>query len=125
MMHDAASDWWRTFFSGPFVEWWLAATPAAQTRQEADFVAASLGVAPPARLLAVPCGGGRHSRPLAARGYAMTAVDLSADFLAAARSAPAEGPGTIAWEHREMRDLPWPGAFDGAFCLGNSFGYAT
>ena len=22
-----------------------------------------------------------------------------------------------------MRDLPWPGRFDGAFCLGNSFGY--
>ena len=22
-----------------------------------------------------------------------------------------------------MRDLPWPGRFDGAFCVGNSFGY--
>jgi SAM-dependent methyltransferase len=22
-----------------------------------------------------------------------------------------------------MRDLPWPAAFDGAFCLGNSFAY--
>jgi hypothetical protein len=22
-----------------------------------------------------------------------------------------------------MRDLPWPGRFDAAFCLGNSFGY--
>jgi len=22
-----------------------------------------------------------------------------------------------------MRDLPWPARFDGAFCLGNSFGY--
>jgi SAM-dependent methyltransferase len=22
-----------------------------------------------------------------------------------------------------MRDLPWPGKFDGAFCAGNSFGY--
>ena len=22
-----------------------------------------------------------------------------------------------------MRDLPWPGRFDGAFCVGDSFGY--
>jgi SAM-dependent methyltransferase len=22
-----------------------------------------------------------------------------------------------------MRELPWPGRFDGAFCVGNSFGY--
>src|SRR5260370_42576898 len=22
-----------------------------------------------------------------------------------------------------MRDLPWPGEFDGAYCFGNSFGY--
>ena len=29
----------------------------------------------------------------------------------------------VNWEHREMRDLPWPGRFDGAFCVGNSFGY--
>jgi O-methyltransferase involved in polyketide biosynthesis len=27
------------------------------------------------------------------------------------------------WEHRDMRDLPWKGEFDGAFCFGGSFGY--
>ena len=40
-------------------------------------------------------------------------------------------PGPEAWyvlegeqcEQRDMRDLPWPGRFDGAFCVGNSFGY--
>jgi SAM-dependent methyltransferase len=29
----------------------------------------------------------------------------------------------VTWEQRDMRDLPWPGRFDGAFCVGNSFGY--
>ena len=53
----------------------------------------------------------------------MTGVDISAEFLDAART-PAERPsGTITWEHREMRDLPWPETFDGAYCFGNSFGY--
>ena len=58
-----------------------------------------------------------------ARGYTVTGVDVSRDFLAVARS-QAEGRGLkIDWEERDMRDLPWPAAFDGAYCLGNSFGY--
>jgi SAM-dependent methyltransferase len=27
------------------------------------------------------------------------------------------------WHEREMRDLPWPEAFDAAYCFGNAFGY--
>src|SRR4051812_34452834 len=108
---DTPVDWWRTFFEGGFVDVWLRMPTAQQTDQEVTFVQEELQVPPPASLLDVPCGGGRHSRGLAARGYDMTGVDLSAGFLEAARSAPSEGPGTVAWESREMRDLPWPGRF--------------
>jgi SAM-dependent methyltransferase len=119
----APSDWWRTFFSGMVVESWLKATTAEQTRQEANFIRESLRVPPPARLLDVPCGGGRHCHALAEDGYEMTGVDLSAESLEAANVPSAGRSRTIAWEHREMRDLPWPEAFDGAYSLGNSFGY--
>ncbi len=116
-------NWWRTFFSGMAVESWLKMPQADQTRQDVDFLVESLGVPAPARLLDVPCGGGRHCHALADRGYDMTGVNISSEFLDAAR-APIERPsGTIAWEHREMRDLPWPSTFDGAYCFGNSFGY--
>lgn len=120
---NAPGDWWRTFFSGIMVDSWLKATTAEQTRQEADFIREALKVDPPARLLDVPCGGGRHSLALAGRGYDLTGVDISTDFLDAARSSSAEGTGRIAWEQREMRDLPWPESFDGAYSFGNSFGY--
>jgi len=69
----------------------------------------------------VPCGAGRLSLELAARGYRMTGVDLSPEFLSHARAADAER--RVVWEQRDMRDLPWRARFDGAFCLGNSFGY--
>ena len=100
----------------------MAPTPE-QTRQEADFIREALDVPTPAKLLDVPCGGGRHGIALAALGYDMTGVDISTDFLTAARSQAAGKPGKIAWEQREMRDLPWPERFDGAYCFGNSFGY--
>jgi SAM-dependent methyltransferase len=119
----AASDWWQTFFSGLAVEWWLRATTSDQTRQEADFIAESLAVPAPAKLLDVPCGGGRHCLALAERGYEMTGVDISTDFLAAARSQSEGQPHKVRWEQREMRDLPWPDGFDGAYSFGNSFAY--
>ena len=116
-------DWWRTFFSGLMVESWLMIPTVEQTQHEADFILEALGVAAPAKLLDVPCGGGRHSLVLAGRGYDMTGVDISTDFLTAARSQSAGLPGKIAWEQREMGNLPWPEGFDGAYCFGNSFGY--
>jgi SAM-dependent methyltransferase len=116
-------DWWQTFFSGAAVDFWLRATSEEQTRQEADFIVQRLALQPSARVLDVPCGGGRHSVALAARGYRPTGVDLSSEFLATARSAAAERSVAVDWQQREMRDLPWAGEFDGAFSFGNSFGY--
>jgi SAM-dependent methyltransferase len=118
-----SADWWQSFFSGLAVEMWLQATPEEVTRSEVDYLTRMLQVSAPARLLDVPCGGGHHSRVLAALGYRMTGVDMSDDFLKAARSHPSGGATPVLWEQRDMRDLPWPQTFDGAFCWGNSFSY--
>src|SRR5438045_3122876 len=80
-----------------------------------------LAVPSGAALLDVPCGGGRLSLALAERGYHLTGVDWSREFLDHARSRDTDH--RVTWEQRDMRDLPWPARFDGAFCLGNSFGY--
>jgi SAM-dependent methyltransferase len=46
---------------------------------------------------------------------------LSHAFLEHARSDPEAS--AVRWEERDMRDLPWRERFDGAYCVGNSFGY--
>jgi 2-polyprenyl-3-methyl-5-hydroxy-6-metoxy-1,4-benzoquinol methylase len=118
---NVASNWWEHFFEGLSVTLWLQALSPAHTEHEADAIARWLGAAAGAELLDVPCGGGRLSLALAGRGYRLTGVDLSSEFLEHARAS--DRTGGVTWEHREMRDLPWPGRFDGAFCVGNSFGY--
>jgi SAM-dependent methyltransferase len=120
---ESSADWWQTFFSGPMVASWLRAPAEEQTRQEAAFIQEALGIPPPATILDVPCGGGRHCVALASLGFDLTGVDLSSEFLEAARSQPTCSAGSVTWEHREMRDLPWAERFDGAFSFGNSFGY--
>jgi len=119
----ADPEWYRTFFAGLFVEIWLRVPSAAQDREEADFIEQQLRLPPGGRVLDVPCGGGRHCHQLAARGHHMTGVDISPQFLKAAREAAAQQRWTIDWREGDMRQLGAVGDFDGAFCFGNSFGY--
>jgi cyclopropane fatty-acyl-phospholipid synthase-like methyltransferase len=118
---DVQSNWWEQLFEGLAVKLWLQAVSPESTRREADVIERALAVTSGAKLLDVPCGGGRLSLVLAERGYRVTGVDLSREFLEHARSC--RGAERVTWAHREMRDLPWPERFDGAFCVGNSFGY--
>jgi SAM-dependent methyltransferase len=100
---------------------WLHALPAEHTEREADRLAGLLAAPAGAEILDVPCGAGRLALSLAGRGYRLTGVDWSSEFLAHARSR--DPVQQVAWEQRDMRNLPWEGRFDGAFCVGNSFGY--
>ncbi len=115
--------WYREFFSGMAVDFWLALEPQMPTVAEVDFVERMMRLPPRAELLDVPCGGGRHSVALAQRGHQVTALDISDGFLAAARRTAEQHEVAVRWEQRDMRDLPWAARFDGVVCFGNSFGY--
>ena len=119
----ARPDWWKDFFSGLIVEFWQNVMPADATRADCDFFEKSLSLAPEARVLDAPCGHGRFALELTRRGFRVTGVDISQDFLAAARADAAAEGLVVAWRQSDMRDLPWQGEFDAALCAGNSFGY--
>jgi len=117
------NDWWKDFFSGAVVDFWRRVVPPETTRTEADFLERMLSPPARAQLLDVPCGDGRLSLELARRGYRMTGVDISSDFLEFAREDSRRDGLEIEWCLSEMRDLPWEARFDGAFCAGSSFGF--
>ena len=123
MKSHLKQQWFESFFQGPAVDFWTRAMTPALTLADVDFLEKALEVKPGARLLDVPCGNGRHSIELARRGYRVTGIDLSDEFLAAARAEL-----DADWRKGDMRDLLSdgslePSTFDGAFCFGNSFGY--
>ena len=120
---NAPSDWWNHFFSGVAVDFWRSVVPPEATQADVDFLWKHLNLAPGARVLDVPCGAGRLALPLAERGCAMTGVDISAEFLDAAREAAAERGLSARFVQADMRRLPTDAPFDAAFCFGNSFGY--
>jgi SAM-dependent methyltransferase len=91
----------------------------AQTPAEIDALVKLLHLEPPARILDLPCGIGRHSAELARRGFAVTGVDLHEPYLAEAR---ASAPG-VEWIRADMREFTRPAAFDAVLNLYTSFGY--
>jgi cyclopropane fatty-acyl-phospholipid synthase-like methyltransferase len=118
-----SNDWYETFFRGIAVEVWRRALSPEQTRADVEFLTRSLDLAPGHRILDVPCGPGRHSIELAARGCRVSGIDLSQESVDAARADAAARGFQIDFRHGDMRELPWTAEFDGAFCFGNSFGY--
>jgi SAM-dependent methyltransferase len=113
------SNWQSNFFRGVALDFWRLAMTPEITATEVQFLERALQIAPGARLLDVPCGNGRHAIELAKRGCRVTGVDLAAEYIAEARSAPVDAE----WILGDMCDLPWSNAFDGAYCMGNSFCY--
>jgi SAM-dependent methyltransferase len=142
-----STNWYESFFHGLALDLWRKAISPKQTKREADFLVKVLQCEKDAHLLDVPCGNGRLSLALAARGYWVTGVDIAEEFIEEAKAGasnlsltgqnpPANAGGT------DKSRAPAPGChaqadfvlgnmsrvegvaiYDGAYCFGNSFGF--
>ncbi|MBX3080283.1 MAG: class I SAM-dependent methyltransferase [Anaerolineae bacterium] len=118
MTHDAAST-----FSGLMIDALVRGKNRRTTIDDTAYIVQRLRPARNAKLLDVPCGIGRISVELAGYGFSVTGVDLSPAALAACQQLAEERGVNVAWEQRDMRDLPWVDHFDGAICWWDSFGF--
>jgi SAM-dependent methyltransferase len=128
---DVPSNWYENFFHGVPLDLWRKAISAEQTRSEADFIELALLCKKGAHLLDVPCGNGRLSFELAGRGYRVTGIDISSEFVQEATSRlnpPADAGGTdltagVEFHIGNMSHIEGEEIYDGAYCFGNSFGF--
>ncbi|MBI2850037.1 MAG: methyltransferase domain-containing protein [Chloroflexi bacterium] len=76
-----------------------------------------------AHVLDLCCGVGRHSLELARRGFRVTGVDRTSEYLAQARELAKTEGLDIELIHQDMREFCRPEGFDAAINLFTSFGY--
>src|ERR1700716_3819347 len=91
------SNWYENFFHGVPLHLWRKVISPEKTRSEADFIEQALQCKKSAHLLDVPSGNGRLSFELAGRGYRVTGIDISTEFVQEAMSLlnpPADAGGT-------------------------------
>ena len=112
-----------TFFSGTYKEVWRKLIPAGLSEMECDFIEDVAGLQKGEAVLDLMCGYGRHALELARRGYRVTAVDNSVDYIseiqaAATREAlPVEAFAQGALEVQPDR------LYKAIICMGNSFAF--
>ena len=105
---------------GPFLS-----RPASLERAVADVdgILSLTSVAPTARVLDLCCGLGRHALELARRGFSVTGVDKTVQFLDQARRQAREEGLAIEFVQQDMRAFQQPNSFDLALNMNTSFGY--
>jgi SAM-dependent methyltransferase len=116
----AAAEWFASWFDTSYYHQLYAHRDVSEA---ADFIDALVGrLRPPAEaaILDLGCGAGRHARRLAAKGFDVTGLDLSADSI---RLASAFGHERLRFARHDMRDPFGFETFDYVLNLFTSFGY--
>lgn len=119
----ARTEWWRQLFETPLYFELYEAEDTKKAVHEASQAESLLGLSPPARILDVPCGYGRHSVELARRGYAVAGVDAAQTQIDRARQKAQDAGVSVDLHLRDARELDFESEFDAALNLFLSFGY--
>lgn len=121
---SSSSEWWESFFRGPWGEFQARGFPAQQqTGAEVDFLVSALKLNAGDTVLDLACGIGRHSVELAARGMNVTGVDFNRRALDVAESAAKKRGVAPRFVELDMREPQGGELFDAVICFWTSFGY--
>src|SRR6185369_9164736 len=115
--------WYRTFFDGIAVDFWVAAATPEWTTSDVAMIWRELNLKSGDRVLDCPCGHGRHAVELARRGCELIGVDISPYCLTLASDAAKKADVSIDLRLGDMLELPSLPPCDAAYTLGNAFGY--
>jgi SAM-dependent methyltransferase len=116
----ASADWFNNWFNTAYYHQLYFNRDEKEAAGFIQRLLQHLQPAPNARLVDVACGRGRHARILAASGYDVTGIDLSAENIALAQETAV---ANLQFYLHDMRLPFWINYFDLAFNLFTSFGY--
>lgn len=98
-------------------------TLSERTATEVDGMQNLLKLSPGASVLDLPCGYGRHSIELAARGYQITGLDINSTHLSRAREEARKRGIEAKFDKGNMLDFNVSEQFDAAINMFYSFGF--
>ena len=117
------SPWYETFFGRDYLDVYDYQFTPERAEAETGFAIKALGLQPGEEVLDLCCGQGRHAVLLAKHGCAVTALDLSAEYLALAEASARQAGVTLETVRADMRNIPFAGRFDAVVNMFSSFGY--
>ncbi len=113
--------WQKTMYDLEFAQATIASREYEKlARDEARFLMQSMALSPGDRLLDAPCGTGRHARLFAARGIAVTGLDINPLLIRMAKR-KSGGPDYKVGDLLSLKK--YQGRYDAVVNLFTSFGY--
>ncbi|MDD5502191.1 MAG: class I SAM-dependent methyltransferase [Candidatus Thermoplasmatota archaeon] len=91
--------------------------------KEIESAISLMGISAGAKILDLCCGQGRHSLELAKRGFAVTGVDFTAQYLEKAHAKAKAQKLNAEFVNSDMREFCRKCSFDAAINMFTSFGY--
>jgi SAM-dependent methyltransferase len=122
-MANQQKAWYVNFFGEDYLNIYRHTLTAERTEKEVAFAERKLALEAGARVLDLCCGPGRHSVLLAKRGYKVTGLDLSQQYLDLAQRAATDSEVAFDTVSADMREIPFNDYFDAAINMYSSFGY--
>lgn len=115
-------EWHRDFFKNSFYN---PASPLTikRAKEEVRFIIKAMKLKKGSEILDLCCGPGRHSILLAKRGFAVTGLDFSKDYISEAKKKAGKSGLKIDFLRGDMRNIKFTGEFDAVINLFTSFGY--
>ncbi|HEY2104937.1 MAG TPA: class I SAM-dependent methyltransferase [Candidatus Binataceae bacterium] len=122
-MAAQGSTWYVDFFRDDYLAVYNHLFSADGAEKEVAFAERALELKPGARILDLCCGQGRHSVPLARRGFQVTGLDLNPAYLDLAQQSAKSANVTLETIAADMRQIPFQDHFDAIVNMYSSFGY--
>lgn len=123
MIPAIPDNWYETFFEGINCEMWEKAITPEWTNAEIAFIQDIMQLSAGSKLLDIPCGTGRHSVILARKGFQLTSIDISAEYINSLKKIVEADRLPVHIVQEDILCVQLDSMYDGAFCLGNCFGY--
>ena len=120
---NASPELARTYYGSEYRDSVAGILTPERTASEVSFIVAHTQIAPPAAVLDLGCGTGRHALEFADRGFDVTGIDLNADAVSVARSQMRPSM-QVQFLEDDYTDPP-AGRFDLVTSLFTSFGFGS
>jgi len=111
------------FFQGLYKEIWRKEIPNGLTEAEVDFIEEIAKLKKGSTVLDLMCGYGRHTLELARRGYGVTAIDNSEEYITEIENFATDEKLSIITLQGDISSIKFPGIYDAVINMGNSFSF--
>jgi cyclopropane fatty-acyl-phospholipid synthase-like methyltransferase len=112
-----------TFFEGIYKEVWKKLIPPGLSEAECELIQDVAQLKAGDKVLDLMCGYGRHALELARRGFHLTAIDNSADYISEIKSIAQEEALPVEAFTSSALTMQVQHQYTAAICMGNSFAF--